>query len=147
MSSDGLWIFAVALNCFGSVLVNFSANLIKAAHNYENDSQDDHLTKEKGEVIFDKGNTKHTESFNSRMWRLASCYASTKNNTSKNIWKTGMTFFALGSIINFVSLGLAAQSMLAVLGGVQFISNIFFAQWLLKEKITIRRLWATLVRR
>ena len=56
----------------------------------------------------------------------------------------GMYYFALGSGINFVSFGLAAQSLLAALGGVQFIANCLFGVIILNEQVTNKHLGATL---
>jgi hypothetical protein len=134
-------------------MVNFSANLIKAAHNCEKhpDFENNFLVNQKYDPEADsveQGNgSVWLNSAGPKLWTLASCFASTRHKRSRNIWKTGMTFFVLGSSINFMSLGLAAQSLLAVLGGVQFISNIFFSKCLLREEITTRRLIATLVSR
>lgn len=51
-------------------------------------------------------------------------------------WKLGVTLFVLGSITNFISFAFAAQSLLAALGSVQFVSNVFFARCILNEKPT-----------
>lgn len=87
-------------------------------------------------------------------------------------WQLGVLFFAVGNIMNFVSLGMrhltwqlmglqaetyrhvgmltmpctgfAAQSILAALGSVQFVSNVVFAWFVLQEKV--RLLWEELGR-
>jgi len=51
-------------------------------------------------------------------------------------WIVGMVIFSVGNVLNFVSFGFAAQSLLAALGCIQFVSNVFIAYFLLKEKIT-----------
>eukprot|EP01018_Ginkgo_biloba_P017851 Gb_23568 [translate_table: standard] len=58
-------------------------------------------------------------------------------------WRLGLFIFALGNCLNFISFGYAAQSLLAALGSVQFISNVAFAYFVLKEKVTGRVLLAT----
>jgi drug/metabolite transporter (DMT)-like permease len=55
----------------------------------------------------------------------------------------GIALFAGGNILNFVSFGFAAQSLLAALGSVQFLSNVVFARFVLHEAITPRVLCAT----
>ena len=65
--------------------------------------------------------------------------------TSTNVWGFGMTIFIVGSIVNFASFAFAAQSLLAALGTVQFISNVFFAKFVLKEKLTTRIFVATAI--
>lgn len=52
-------------------------------------------------------------------------------------WRLGLIMFIIGSVINFCSFAFAAQSLLACLGSVQFISNVFFARIILKEKPSI----------
>ena len=58
-------------------------------------------------------------------------------------WQAGIALFALGNVFNFVSFGFAAQSLLAALGSVQFVSNVVFARLVLKEAVTWRVLCAT----
>ena len=65
--------------------------------------------------------------------------------TSTNVWGFGMTIFIVGSIVNFASFAFAAQSLLAALGTVQFISNVFFAKFVLNETLTTRIFIATAI--
>lgn len=58
-------------------------------------------------------------------------------------WQAGIALFAGGNVFNFVSFGFAAQSLLAALGSVQFVSNVVFARLVLKEAVTWRVLGAT----
>eukprot|EP00884_Botryococcus_braunii_P007041 jgi/Botrbrau1/16338/Bobra.0345s0002.1 len=58
-------------------------------------------------------------------------------------WQVGIALFALGNILNFVSFGFAAQSLLAALGSVQFISNVIFASLVLHEQVTKKILGGT----
>lgn len=58
-------------------------------------------------------------------------------------WQAGIGLFAGGNVLNFVSFGFAAQSLLAALGSVQFVSNVVFARLVLKEAVTWRVLCAT----
>ena len=74
-------------------------------------------------------------------------------------WQIGIVVFILGNLANFASFGMqgndgytkdlhaiygilpvcsvgfAAQSLLAALGSVQFVSNVIFAYFVLKEKV------------
>mmetsp|Transcript_29842 Transcript_29842/g.65998 ORF Transcript_29842/g.65998 Transcript_29842/m.65998 type:complete len:724 (-) Transcript_29842:358-2529(-) len=58
-------------------------------------------------------------------------------------WQIGVSIFIIGNIANFASFAFAAQSLLAALGSVQFVSNVIFASFVLKEKITFMVLMAT----
>eukprot|EP00300_Choanocystis_sp_HF-7_P013179 c18188_g1_i2.p1 GENE.c18188_g1_i2~~c18188_g1_i2.p1 ORF type:complete len:382 (+),score=54.26 c18188_g1_i2:47-1192(+) len=51
-------------------------------------------------------------------------------------WTVGVGIFISGNVLNFISFSFAAQSLLAALGSVQFISNIIFGYFLLKARIT-----------
>jgi len=46
--------------------------------------------------------------------------------------------FVSGTVLNFVSFGFAAQSLLSALGAVQFLSNVVFARFVLKAEVTRR---------
>ncbi|GAB4817643.1 hypothetical protein N2152v2_004689 [Parachlorella kessleri] len=54
-----------------------------------------------------------------------------------------MSIFATGNVLNFASFGFAAQSLLAALGVVQFLSNLVFARFMNHEHITKRVMCAT----
>ena len=55
----------------------------------------------------------------------------------------GAILFATGGILNFVSFGYAAQSLLASLGSVQFISNVVFGRLVLGEVVVLKTWIAT----
>eukprot|EP00879_Flechtneria_rotunda_P023900 GHRR01025310.1.p1 GENE.GHRR01025310.1~~GHRR01025310.1.p1 ORF type:complete len:172 (+),score=34.50 GHRR01025310.1:505-1020(+) len=60
-----------------------------------------------------------------------------KNTVSKiREWQIGVALFSLGNVGNFVSFGYAAQSLLAAIGCVQFVSNVIFASFVLKEQVS-----------
>ena len=54
--------------------------------------------------------------------------------------RIGILLFVCGGILNFVSFGYAAQSLLASLGSVQFVSNVVFGSTVLGEIVT-RKTW------
>ncbi|KAG2439261.1 hypothetical protein HXX76_004622 [Chlamydomonas incerta] len=58
-------------------------------------------------------------------------------------WVIGMSFFSVGNILNFTSFGFAAQSLLAALGSIQFVSNVIFAYFVLHEPINRMVILAT----
>eukprot|EP00002_Diphylleia_rotans_P006582 TRINITY_DN15947_c0_g1_i1.p1 TRINITY_DN15947_c0_g1~~TRINITY_DN15947_c0_g1_i1.p1 ORF type:complete len:346 (+),score=61.94 TRINITY_DN15947_c0_g1_i1:45-1082(+) len=64
--------------------------------------------------------------------------ADTALQKRRPIWFAGMLLFVLGNGINFLSFAYAAQSLLAAIGSIQFISNVVFATCLLEEKLTRR---------
>lgn len=58
-------------------------------------------------------------------------------------WQVGVTIMVGGGIANFVSFGFAPQSLLSALGSIQFVSNVFFAGFVLKERVSLRVVFAT----
>ena len=123
---DRMWLFGMSLNIFGSVMVNFGTNLMKSAHNlFEADEEEE---EEDNNNTTSSSTKKHTSVFN-----------------SKNIWALGLTIFCVGCLVNFASFAFAAQSLLAALGTVQFVSNVFFAKFVLGEILTVRIVIATMI--
>ncbi|KAK9824316.1 hypothetical protein WJX72_009403 [[Myrmecia] bisecta] len=58
-------------------------------------------------------------------------------------WQIGVALFSIGNVLNFASFGFAAQSLLAALGSIQFVSNVIFSKLVLGEKASKRVLMAT----
>lgn len=110
-----LWIFGMSLNILGSVMVNFGTNLMKSAHNIVRDQKSSSVNSPAGERY------------------------------SVQIWRVGMAVFVIGSLVNFASFAFAAQSLLAALGTVQFVSNVIFAKCVLGEKLSVRIIIATAI--
>lgn len=124
-SDENLWIFGMMLNVVGSVGVNFGTNVMKSSHNIAA-AEADTINKESNNIDADVLSRHHGDS-------LRPDY----------VWKLGMLAFVTGSLVNFVSFAFAAQSLLACLGTVQFVSNVFFAKVVLKETLTPRIIYAT----
>lgn len=55
--------------------------------------------------------------------------------SKESAWLAGLVLYGIGTFAMFYSFGYAAQSILAALGCIQFISNIIFAATVLKEKV------------
>eukprot|EP00218_Dolichomastix_sp_CCMP3274_P009343 CAMPEP_0170146328 /NCGR_PEP_ID=MMETSP0033_2-20121228/29618_1 /TAXON_ID=195969 /ORGANISM="Dolichomastix tenuilepis, Strain CCMP3274" /LENGTH=300 /DNA_ID=CAMNT_0010383043 /DNA_START=94 /DNA_END=992 /DNA_ORIENTATION=+ len=53
-------------------------------------------------------------------------------------WRFGLGIFITGNIVNFLSFGFAAQSLLSALGSVQFVANCIFATTVNGETLTNR---------
>lgn len=60
------------------------------------------------------------------------------NGCDSQIWVLGTTIFLTGSLLNFASYGLAAQSVLACLEAIQFVTNLAFGKFMLQKRITKR---------
>lgn len=114
----GEWVIGAIINLFGSIAINFGTNLLKLGH----------TEREKYSVLEGDGtNAKHT----------------LKPIVSFHSWRVGILIFILGNCFNFISFGYAAQSLLAALGSIQFVSNIAFAYFVLNKMVTVKVLVAT----
>ncbi|KAM7275865.1 hypothetical protein ACFE04_017731 [Oxalis oulophora] len=111
----GEWVIGAFINIFGSLAINFGTNLLKLGH----------TERERHSTIDGDGKT------------------SLKPITHFQTWRYGILFFFFGNCLNFISFGYAAQSLLAALGSVQFVSNIAFAYFVLNKMVTIKVLIAT----
>ncbi|XP_077229665.1 magnesium transporter, putative (DUF803) [Tasmannia lanceolata] len=114
----GEWVIGAFINLFGSIAINFGTNLLKLGHN-----ERERL------AMLDNDET------NGKLISKPIVYFQT--------WRVGILFFALGNCLNFISFGYAAQSLLAALGSVQFVSNIAFAYFVLNTTVGGKVLLAT----
>jgi len=60
-------------------------------------------------------------------------------------WWVGFVLFFIGNVMNFISFGFAAQSLLAGLGSVQFISNVVCSVLFMNQRFTTRIFCSTLL--
>ncbi|GAQ88927.1 hypothetical protein KFL_004700090 [Klebsormidium nitens] len=115
----GEWVIGACINFVGSIGINFGTNLLKLGHN-----QREKLARQEAIARGEKSVEK-------------------KPITHFREWQVGVVIFAVGNALNFISFGYAAQSLLAALGSVQFISNVGFAYFVLGENVTNRIVVAT----
>lgn len=114
----GDWVVGAVINIIGSIAINFGTNLLKLGHDQ----------REKQSILASDG---------------VSDKLTSKSIIDFQSWRVGIIFFALGNCLNFISFGYAAQSLLAALGSVQFVSNIAFAYFVLSKTVTIKIMVAT----
>jgi hypothetical protein len=67
------------------------------------------------------------------------------NLCQSRIWIIGTFIFLTGSALNFVSYGLAAQSVLASLEAIQFVTNLVYSKFLLHVRILPRMMGGTVL--
>ncbi|XP_010514326.1 PREDICTED: probable magnesium transporter NIPA8 isoform X3 [Camelina sativa] len=108
----GEWVIGAFINIFGSVAINFGTNLLKLGHN-----ERERL------ALQDNGGGKMP----------------LKPIIHFQTWRVGILVFLLGNCLNFISFGYAAQSLLAALGSIQFVSNIAFAYVVLNKMVTVKK--------
>ncbi|KAF2301750.1 hypothetical protein GH714_028889 [Hevea brasiliensis] len=114
----GEWIIGALINLFGSIAINFGTNLLKLGHTER-----------------ERHSTLDIDGTSGKSHLKPIIYFQT--------WRVGILFFFLGNCLNFISFGYAAQSLLAALGSVQFVSNIAFAYFVLNKMVTVKVLVAT----
>ncbi|OIT03210.1 putative magnesium transporter nipa8 [Nicotiana attenuata] len=109
----GEWVIAAIINLLGSIIINFGTNLLKLGHHERKKHSMNVKVPIKKPIIYFQ------------------------------TWRIGILFFAIGNCLNFISFGYAAQSLLAALGSIQFVSNIVFAYFLSNKTVTIKIVLAT----
>ncbi|KAJ6973095.1 magnesium transporter NIPA8 [Populus alba x Populus x berolinensis] len=108
----GEWVIGAFINLFGSIAINFGTNLLKLGHNER-----------------ERHSTQDNVGTSGKVPVKPIIYFQT--------WRVGILFFFLGNCLNFISFGYAAQSLLAALGSIQFVSNIAFAYFVLNKMVTV----------
>lgn len=161
------WVLGILLILIGSLGNNLGNNLVSLAH-----SQEKQLNKT--EKIIEEGKSKkqqqqqqtedkHEDTDKEIDYTIAtegsSFHKSTKTTVLCNETKIvenkpwykkislrtlGTLIFVFGNLFTFAAFGFGAQSLLAALESVQFVSNVFFAKFVHKEKITVSMVLATI---
>jgi len=106
--------YGAVLACFGNVAINIGMNLIKIGQSAEDSEVE--------------------------TWRRRK---SSPGKASPATLLLGWVLFILGNGINFTALSMAPQTLLASLGGLQFIANLIFLGCYLGEPVTARNLCGT----
>eukprot|EP01062_Namystynia_karyoxenos_P047524 TRINITY_DN3589_c0_g1_i2.p1 TRINITY_DN3589_c0_g1~~TRINITY_DN3589_c0_g1_i2.p1 ORF type:complete len:732 (+),score=208.43 TRINITY_DN3589_c0_g1_i2:79-2196(+) len=110
------WVVGALINLCGSVCINLGVNLIKQGH-------------ERMAKAVEEAEASGQEPPKVTQFRH---------------WQVGVVFFAVGNVCNFGSFAFAAQSLLAALGCVQFVSNVVFARYINGEKATWLQIGGTM---
>lgn len=120
------WVLGVILIILGSLGNNLGNNLVSLGHAETNDQ------KRKASCADDTELAKSTEP--SREEVKKSCMS----------WRLlGTLIFVFGNLFTFASFGFGAQSLLASLESIQFVSNLVFAKYVHNETVTVRMMLAT----
>nr|CAD1836690.1 unnamed protein product [Ananas comosus var. bracteatus] len=114
----GEWVIGAGINIIGSITINFGTNLLKLGHDQRESHSIPCNVEDDGKII-----------------RKPIVYFRT--------WRIGILLFALGNCLNFISFAFAAQSLLAALGSIQFVSNLIFAYFVFHKNILTKVLLGT----
>jgi len=130
-SSD--WMIGAALMLVGAVLTNLGNNLMSYGFAQQRD--------------IDKRKYSVDSAEDDSILKSSSPTAEGSDGSKKSQgtwWLVGTIIFVLGALIVFLSFGFAAQSLLAALESVQFVSNVAFAKYIHGEMITRRIIISTI---
>lgn len=154
MSSDNNWTLGIALGLVGSIAINTGNNLqslgLKSLQREQQlTSRSSPAEKPSRKVpwlsptpvkISPEDHEPEDESHSEFVFVKA------RTNPIHSIaWIVGTIIFVLGSLLNFASYAFAAQSMLASLESVQFVTNLIFGKLLLHAQITETMLAGTIL--
>lgn len=143
-----MWILGVILILLGSLGNNLGNNLVSLAHKESKEAEKhpsetfvtDYGKKEKDECeILNDNESKAEEQIAELLVVVKEC-----PKRGYSMRTVGTLIFIFGNLFTFAAFGFAAQSLLASLESVQFVSNVVFAKYVHNEKITVRMVVATL---
>jgi hypothetical protein len=139
MLSNYGWIIGIALVVVGSIGNNLGNNLVSLGHSMAMKNE------EEEQQIKDNASASSTEGLESADEASSDIQAgSPTGGVHRSYRMIGTVIFVVGSLFTFASFAFGAQSLIASLESVQFVSNVIFAKYVHKEKITMRMLIATL---
>jgi hypothetical protein len=149
-----LWLIGVAIMLVGSLGQNLGNNLVALAHAQKNDYNV--IDSESPEQSPRSRTSSHSEIIETSPEKIigsdgiVSVSAMGVNEKEKEVsffkkhlWGIGTTIIVISSIMCFFSFGFAAQSLLASLESIQFVSNIGFAKFVHKERISWMMIFST----
>jgi hypothetical protein len=137
-----LWVLGVVLIIIGSIGNNLGNNLVSLGHKRKKEHDEEKAKQEKaGENDVEANKSPaQAESAKSQGGKDADSAEEKKHARLRVI---GTIIFVVGNLATFAAFGFAAQSLLASLESIQFVSNVFFIKYVHKEVITWRMIIAT----
>ena len=153
---SNLWIVGVVLVLIGSLGQNLGNNLVSLAHLREHEEELSHHDRDDTQQIAVTPQTSSDSTGDVEMALIENKTFSDDTSEERviiktesffynHLWGIGTITFVTSSIMCFISFGFAAQSLLASLESIQFVSNIAFAKLVHKEIITHTMLVSTLL--
>jgi hypothetical protein len=156
-----MWVLGVILILIGSLGNNLGNNLVSLAHTQTKEGEkdppasDDKDDKDECEEKdpdkrkdseIEKGQFKEKDSGmeKGQLPEIEVPIVLIKKKERISMRTIGTLVFVIGNLFTFAAFGFGAQSLLASLESVQFVSNVIFAKYVHKEVITKRMLIATL---
>mmetsp|Transcript_12560 Transcript_12560/g.12184 ORF Transcript_12560/g.12184 Transcript_12560/m.12184 type:complete len:569 (-) Transcript_12560:491-2197(-) len=154
MAEFPTWVIGVILVIVGSLGNNLGNNLVSLAHTQtkkgkeleEAEGEKQEKESEKFEIRTSKdeySEKKDEDSVEADSPKDLIVIRKEKKESCCSMRTIGTLVFVFGNLFTFAAFGFGAQSLLASLESVQFVSNVFFAKYVHKEKITLRMALAT----
>jgi len=141
-NSNNNWVIGVVLGVSASIMINAGNNMqslgLKNLKGREEGKPANR--KKRGTRYFKPAGTVAPETIPDS----SADVCSDKPYKSK-IWILGTAIFVIGTILNFYSYAFAAQSLLASLESVQFVTNLLFGSCMLGSKVTRQMIAGTLL--
>lgn len=153
------WCYGVILIIIGSLGNNLGNNLVSLGHKETGDKkkikkEKKVKTKNPGIVVpcdndifeRDPENSEYVGASNTHSSPVRWKESKNDENSKKEYkWRTiGTIVFVFGNLFTFASFGFGAQSLIAALESIQFVSNVFFVKYVHKFPITDRMSLSTL---
>ena len=139
-----MWVLGVILILLGSLGNNLGNNLVSLAHKKSKE-----LISEATAIAYDSQKTgAEASKLKGILDEEIPAQLLVVVKPSLTRWRfslrtIGTLVFVFGNLFTFAAFGFGAQSLLASLESVQFVSNVVFAKYVHKEKITARMIVAT----
>ena len=149
--AENLWYVGAILVLFGTICQNLGNNIVSVAHSNRHKEEEEEALEASAATTLvtipdenldqDNDSQKNPNGENDEMIKKDA----EKEETwlHRHLWAIGSTIFVTGSLTNFVSFGYAAQSLLASLQSIQFVSNMIFAKVVHKEEVSYTMMGAT----
>lgn len=147
-AGDNTWLIGVALMTVGSIMNNLGNNLMSLGHAEQREIDKLMLKRTNSkEGLLRQGSDPSLPSLDGSdaQQELDQIEDELKQKVDKGTWwLTGTVIFVVGALLAFLSFGFAAQSLLAALESIQFISNVIFHKYVHGLAITDRILYSTM---
>lgn len=140
------WVLGVVLGLLGSVAINTGNNIqslgLKGSHkkqNKESRPQQSLRSFRCGRQRKISPSTNYRDETQQEHDKYEDSFVQDEQNDqpyTSITWIVGTVIFVTGSLLNFASYAFAAQSMLASLESIQFVTNLIFGKFMLKANVT-----------
>eukprot|EP00597_Dinobryon_sp_UTEXLB2267_P018650 CAMPEP_0201101984 /NCGR_PEP_ID=MMETSP0812-20130820/15569_1 /ASSEMBLY_ACC=CAM_ASM_000668 /TAXON_ID=98059 /ORGANISM="Dinobryon sp., Strain UTEXLB2267" /LENGTH=481 /DNA_ID=CAMNT_0047359265 /DNA_START=39 /DNA_END=1484 /DNA_ORIENTATION=- len=138
------YVIGVILVIFGSLGNNLGNNLVSLAHEQNRETQVNEAKSKKNKndaPELEKTTTVKDDNKND-IENSSPVEVTKPAHTDHRV--LGTVIFIFGNLFTFASFGFGAQSLLASLESIQFVSNLFFAKYVHHEIVSFRMIMATL---